>query len=197
MSAISLPVTRPSGRALLVGNPASRHDALALLSELGFACDEADDPYGGFAELCQQPLAFHAVILSLPSFYREELQMIPVIRQRFPHIEIWLAQSEGRQSIMAEALCLGADGLLSEEGLLRIGMPNHSAGPRMAEASGQDDRASESSARPINGQSHSAADSEADLRGSEEEMSMGEPVLTADELRALLQDAPFAPRGAK
>jgi hypothetical protein len=197
MSAVSLPVTRPSGFALLVGNPTSRTEPLAILSDLGYGCDEADDPYSAFVELCQRPLAFNTVILSLASIYREELLIIPAIRRRFPHLDVWLTQTDGRHSAMAEAIRLGADGLLSEDGMHRIALP-----PAATDVGGSVDAASrmnqesDDEQERVNGFSHPAGEADRGSNIFNDEITVGEPVLTADELRALLQEEPSAPRRA-
>jgi hypothetical protein len=183
---------------LLVGNPAGRGEPLALLGALGFVCEEADDPYTALLELFQRPLVFHAVVLSLPGLYREELQVVRAVKHYFPHIEVWLAQTDGRHAAMAEAICLGADGLLSEDGLHRTGIsaapqPGHfanEAAPLPDEAIVEAER--ESDAEP----STMEAESEGPHSNGEEHedaVTVGEPVLSADELRALLQEQPFMP----
>src|SRR5688500_16598864 len=115
MSGVSLPVSRPVGRALIVGSPTNRTLPLSTLQRLGFTCAETDDPYGAMLELCRRPLVYRAVILSLTSLYREELQIIATIKRRMPHVEVWLTHIEARQASLAEAMRLGADGLLAEE----------------------------------------------------------------------------------
>src|SRR3954454_9479072 len=120
MSGVSLPVTRPSGRALIVGNPSSRADPLGTLQRMGFGCAEMEDPYAAMAELCRRPLVYRALVLSLSSLHREELGIMPGIKRRFPHIDIWLTHTDGRQAAMADAMRLGADGLLSGEALHRV-----------------------------------------------------------------------------
>jgi hypothetical protein len=173
MSAVSLPVSRPTGRALVVGSPSSRSGPLGTLQRLGFQCAETDDPYAAMAELCRRPLVYRALILSLQNFYREELQLIQLVKRRFPHIEIWLTQTDGRQASLAEAMRYGADGLLDEEGLHRtaVGAPSEIRNPEPA---------------PL----PPAAPEPAPV---EESVGIAEPVLTADELRALLQDQPSMP----
>jgi hypothetical protein len=166
-------VNRPIGRALIVGSASSRPQPAAVLQRLGFTCAELDDPYSAMLELCRRPLVYRAVILSLTSLYKEELAVVQSIKQRFPHVEVWLTQTDGRQASLAESMRLGADGLLSEDGLHRIAM---------------------TTGEPI-AQSPPAASEPVDEEESiEPDMSMGVPVLTADELRALLQEQPVADR---
>lgn len=200
MSGVSLPVTRPSGQALLVGNPASRGQPLALLTALGFKCEEEDDPYIALLELLQRPLVYHAVVLSISSLYREELQVIRTIKRHFPQIDIWLAQTDGRHAAMAEAIRLGADGLLSEEGLHRTGMHTISppTAPGMDEPSEISDSEPEPEPNTSDRRSSLENESAASHNGEEHDaheagVTVGEPVLSADELRALLQEQPFAP----
>jgi len=186
MSGVSLPVTRPSGRALVVANPAARAQPTQAMASLGFDCAQVDDPYAAMSELCGKPLVYRALVLSLASLYREELQLIPTVKRRFPHVEIWLTQLDGRQGSLAEAMRLGADGLLGEDGLHRIAIPP--AAPiepvpvRM-----------NTTVTPLATQISSEASGAAD---DADEVPMGEPVLTADELRALLHEQPsFPPAG--
>jgi hypothetical protein len=182
MSGVSLPVTRPIGRALIIGGSENRTAPLATLQRLGFQCAEVDDPYHGMAELCRRPLAYRAIILSLNGIYREELGLVSSIKRRFGHIEIWLTQTDGRQGALAEAMRLGADGLLSDDGLHRIGVP-----------------AADSSSLPADLPVDAQAPVESHITGSLDtaghDDAIGEPVLTADELRALLQEQPAAPPG--
>ena len=197
MSGVSLPVTRPSGRALIVGNAPGRAEPLATLQRMGYGCAEADDPYAAMAELCRRPMVYRAVILSVSSLHREELALIPGVKRRFPHLEVWLTHTDGRQSTLAEAMRLGADGLLSGEGLHRVALPAggvmtyvpapsvepHVPAPRPELPA----RADASPAAPEGREETDAAPADDDSNG------IGEPVLSADELRALLQEQPLPP----
>ena len=177
MSQVSLPVTRPAGRALLVSNPAARADVRATLARLGYGCGEADDPYAAMAELCRRPLVYRAMILSLSGLYREELAIISAVKRRYPHVEIWLAHTDGRQAALAEAMSLGADGLLDEDGLHRIAM----------NSLGRETAVLEKDAEVI------PAPPPSPITRVEEEMQPEEPLLSADELKALLQEQPASP----
>jgi hypothetical protein len=177
MSGVSLPVTRPIGRALVVASPSSRSQPLSVLQRLGYSCAEADDPYTAMLELCRKPLLYRSLILSLASLYREELAFIESVKRRFPHMEIWLTQTDGRQASLAESMRLGADGLLSDDGLHRIAITPATE---------------PSSANLSPTQEHSGHDEDG-IGLSDREISSGEPVLTAEELRALLQEQPSLP----
>ena len=104
MSGVSVPVTRPTGRALIVGQVACRAAPAATLQRLGFACSEVDHPYEAMVQLSRRPLFYSAMILSLNSLYREELQIIGSIKRRFSHVEVWVTDTDGRQAALAEAL---------------------------------------------------------------------------------------------
>jgi hypothetical protein len=184
MSGVSLPVTRPVGRALLVGSPASRIETLGVLERIGFASEEADDPYAAMAELCRRPLIYRALVLSLGSLYREELPLIAVVKRRFPHIEIWLTQTDGRAAALADGMRLGADGLVGEDGLHRIAV----AGSAASTASPMHANDSVMTGETVLADAAEEAESAA-----EAERSLNEPVLTADELRALLQEQTYSP----
>ena len=122
MSTVSLPVTRPNGRALLVGTADCRTRPLAVLREMGINCVEFDDPYSAALELVRRTNLYGAVVLSLQGLYCEELSFITTIRNRYSSVEIWLTDTDGRQATLAEAMGLGADGLLGEDGLHRLAL---------------------------------------------------------------------------
>ena len=179
MSALSLPVSRPVGQALLVASPGSRARPLEILRDLGFASTEADDPYAAMTELCRRPLVYRAVILSLASLYREELSIISAIRSRFPHVELWLAHTEGREAALAEAMRLGAAGLLAADGLHRIATSPIASEPQ-PEIHHEPAAAITAPAQPNpTEEAHLHDDFGQDADG---------PILTSDELRALLHE---------
>lgn len=183
MSQVSLPVTRPAGRALLVSNPAARADVRETLARLGYGCAEADDPYAAMAELCRRPLVYRALILSLGGLYREELPVIAAVKRRYPHVEVWLAHTDGRLAALAEAMSLGADGLLDDDGLHRIAMNGQSRETSLvapADTRPDIDPSLVVSAAP-------PADDDAAT------MEPDEPLLSAEELRALLHEQPSVP----
>jgi hypothetical protein len=194
-------VSRPIGRALIVANPAGRADVLSAMQRLGYGATELDDPYAAMAELCQRPLAYRAVVLSLAGLYREELNLMPAIKRRFPHIEIWLSHTDGRQGALADAMRLGADGLLAEDGLHRwastgtglTAPPSITPGPVPAAGS---TFANSTEITAAEGEGEHPRD-EPLITGPpahESEPLSGEPVLTADELRALLHEqSPMPP----
>lgn len=178
MAGVSFPVKRPIGRALIVGTSSSRSQPLAAMQSLGYTCAEVDDPYAAAAELLKRPLVYRAIVLSLTSLYREELNLIATLKRRLPHLDIWLTHTEGRQAAMAESVRLGADGLLGEDGalhrLLQHPQPQPGAAPMPAAAN----------VAPVTQHMVDPVDAE---------MPSGEPVLSADELRALLQEEPLVP----
>jgi hypothetical protein len=187
MSGVSLPVSRPSGRALVVGNAASRAEPLGTLQRMGYGCAEMEDPYAAMIELCRRPLLYRALILSLSGLHREELGIIPGVKRRFPHVDIWLTHTDGRQAALAEAMRLGADGLLSGEGLHRIAegatepasfVPSDPIPLPVGEPAPQPAPSPQPTARPA---------------APVDDSTSGEPVLSADELRALLQEQPAPP----
>jgi len=178
MSGVSFPVKRPVGRALVVGTSSSRSQPLAAMQTLGYTCAEIDDPYAAAAELLKRPLVYRAIVLSLTSLYREELNLIATLKRRLPHLDIWLTHTEGRQAAMAESVRHGADGLLGEDGalhrLLQQTSPQADAAPMAAPA--EVEPVSQHMVNPVDA-----------------DMPSGEPVLSADELRALLQEEPSLP----
>jgi hypothetical protein len=189
MSVVSFPVTRPIGRALVVANSSSRAPLVEMLSKVGFDCGECDDPYTAALELSRRRLAYRAVILSLNSLFREELALIQTIKRRFPHLEIWLTHTDGRTSTLAEAIRLGADGLVDEEGPHRIG----AAPPPLPTAPGEQTYHAMPHPLPPSPMPAEATEQEDSVESSAEPAAIGEPVLTAEELRALLADQTAMP----
>lgn len=206
MSAFSLPVTRPTGRALIVGLPACRSAPSVALQRQGFAVTEVDHPYDAMVHLCRKPLFFSAMILSLHSLYREELQIISSIKRRFAHMEIWLADTDGRQAALAEAMRLGADGLVAPDGLHRMATAPAATGdappiaPPMPILSPPSPPPAAGPIRDISTESNTSALDEAMESKLQTSFSTppppppADPLLTAEELRALLQETP-APKG--
>lgn len=172
MSAFSSALPRATSRAILIASPACQQEPVAALQQLGYECAPTTDPYAAVAEICRRPLVYRAVIVSLQSLYREELQLIWTIKRRFPHIEVYVTQTDGRQASLAEAMRYGADGLLSEEGLHRTNpqAPQTEIIPPV---------------RAVEPVVESAAPQPMPLV---DETNPNEPVLTADELRALLEE---------
>lgn len=164
---------------MIVGNPDCRAAPRHAMAGVGYQCAEVDDPYAAMAEICRRPLVYRALVLSLNSLFREELALIETIKRRFGHIEIWLTDIDGRQAALAEALRLGADGLIADDGMHRIGGDRNSA-PRVPHPEPPPSPLSQSKP-PVVVEAPDTDDRDA---------ATGEPVLTADELRALLEDEP-------
>jgi len=182
---------------MVVGAPPAREEPVTTLQKRGYQCAELDNPYEAMAELCRRPLVYRALILSLGSLYREELGIIATVKGRFPHVEIWLSHTDGRAAALAEATRMGADGILADDGFHRFslsagGMPDYAAPAMRAVA--QETAADEPAAPPY------AADPQDDARGEsdyDDDAATPDALLTADELRALLQDHTVRPAGAE
>jgi hypothetical protein len=185
MSATSTTLSRPLGRALIIAGPPCRVQPLSVMQRLGYTCAEMDDPYAAMLEICRRPLVYRCIVMSLNSLYKEELTLITTVKRRFPHIEIWLTQIEGRQSTLAEAMRLGADGLLADDGLHRTTTEAQAAPalPQVFAAAGP------VTYEPQAPQAQPAQEAFSGPAGEDD------PVLTADELRALLQEQPSATQG--
>lgn len=184
MTGVSFQVTRPVGRALVVGTPACRAEPGRRLREQGFECAEADDPYAAMIDLSRNRFAFQTLILSLASLHREELLLIATVKRRLPHVEIWLAQTDGRMAALAEGMRLGADGLLAEDGTFHRVASTHA---------GADPLPVGPVPPPVQPVSDAPIGNIEASGGVDEVSAIGEPVLTAEELRALLQDQPSMP----
>ncbi len=164
---------RPTPRAAVVS--ASGEGVCNLLRAKGMQVEAFADPYSAAVEVFRRPLAFRVVVLSLRGVYREELSLIGTLRRRLPHVEVWLAEVEGRSGALATAVAAGASALLDDEGLHRF------EGAEPTEPAQRDER--ESAPPPAAVPEGEPAD---DPRESDS-------LLSADELRALLHDEPAAP----
>jgi hypothetical protein len=129
--------------------------------------------------LCKRPLFYSTLILSLNSLYREELTIIASIKRRFSHVDIWLSDTDGRQAALAEGMRQGADGLFAEDGLHRIA--GHSTAVARPEAPLADPAVDFPKPHP-------------GVAPAESEKS-ADPLLTAEELRALLHESPGTGQG--
>jgi hypothetical protein len=207
------PISPRLPRQLLLIGPGSVAEELApAASQAGFEVHPLDDPYLAMAEVCRRPLVFAAVAVCLSAVYREELQLIRTLRHRLPHVEVLLCHTDGRQAAMAEALRLGATGLLGEEGILRLvehpdtraSTPAGITAPGQPEMSGQnipsDTAAPAVGLGAIGGVGANIAnplsaaqpgrDDPAVGPGATSDHGVNDPVLSAEELDALLGDAP-------
>ncbi len=192
MSGFGLALNRPNGRALIIGSAACRASITPVLQHLGFQAAELDDPYAAMAEICQRPLAYRAVVLSLASVYREELPIVSAIKTRYSHIELWLSNVDGRAAALAEASRLGADGLLADDGLHRFATSGADAVVKVAATAGTSPRTTPKPPTPPptpHALPQKPNPETADLPLVD--APAGEPVLTAEELRALLQEPPL------
>lgn len=168
-----------SGNVLAIVADASLEELNGELSRLGYKATATDDPYAALMELLDRPLVYRALVVSLPALYREELAIIRTVRQKLPHVDVLLAHTDGRHAALAEAMRLGATALLSEAAVHRLA----DVKPRPDEA--EPAPAAEAPARE-------AEPTEPDIDDGPQEI---EPLLTADELRALLQEQPTLPGG--
>lgn len=170
MDAVAYPVHRARARALVIGHATTRGSAVAALESLGHEVSCVEDPYTAMVELCERRGQYQMLVLCLAGLYREELAIIPAVAAHAPEVEAWLAQTDGRAALTAEAVRLGAVGLVSSEGLHRMGKTGHET-PRDPAPEAAADAAPEASDV-----------AEADLSA--------DGLLTAEELRALLEDLP-------
>lgn len=161
---------------MVVSAESSRQRPTQVLRGLGYEVDCEEDPYAAMIELCRRPLVYRAVVLSLQALYRDELQIIATIRRRFPHMTIWLTQTDGRQASLAEAMRLGAEGLVAEDGIhpfTETAAPIAPVAPVTYRPAPTPSRSEVT--EPIKSSTR--------LHASQTE---SDPVLSADELRALL-----------
>lgn len=171
------PLPSSSGHVLALVADASADSLAAELDRLGYRSTMTDDPYAALIELLDRPLVYRALVVSLPSLYREELSIIRTVRAKLPHVDVLLAHTDGRQAALADAMRLGATALLSDEAVHRLAdvIP-----PPTDETD-------------LTTEQMPAGDEPLPTDEPEDVSNEFEPLLTADELRALLQEQPTLP----
>jgi hypothetical protein len=175
---------------LIIATAAMQNQPTQILQQLGFETHSVVDPYTAMAELLAPRSRYRGTVISLQSVYREEIAMIGAIKRRLPQLEIWLSHTDNRQAALAEAMRLGADGLLGEEGLHRIA-GSQSPGEYDATPTAQPALTSEP-ALNVTIPAPESEETQSD-EAEDDQSHVNEPVLTADELRALLQEQPTMP----
>lgn len=156
------------GRALLIGQRVDEEDA-RLLGQAGFQVDLAIDPYAAMMELATRPLVYRALVLSLIHLFPEELSIVPAVRKRYPHLQILASQTEQRPALLSQLKQIGIDGILCDAGML----------PGAAPAQLESDQGE-------------ALEESAEDESESVNCAASEPVLTAEELRALLDEQPLS-----
>lgn len=188
---ISANVLKTSGHAMIVGGDGCRPQPRQVLQGIGYEIDERDNPYAALLELCARPLVYRALVLSLQSLYRDELSIITTVRQRFPHVSVWLAHTDGRAAALVEAMRLGAEALVSVNGVHSLGDAQDHPQPSrpmsfrpVPDSAVPADDGPDPAARP--GPMDALADD--DRHEDRHDDRSNDPMLTADELHALLGD---------
>jgi DNA-binding NarL/FixJ family response regulator len=189
---------KSAGRAIVVGLASARLSAQKVLQQAGYDVECLESPYAAMLELCRRPLVYRTLVLSLQGLYRDELNIISVVRRRFSHISIWISHTDGRQTALAEAMRLGAEAIVTDDAVLAL--KDHAAtsvmsgpmmsppmiSPSMVPTSGRPMQF-----RPVPAQTEYGSDKPLSLSPGTVAMldsSANEPVLSADELKALLDD---------
>jgi hypothetical protein len=126
---------------------------------------------------------YQCVVLSLQSLFREELSFVAAVKHRWPTMDVWLTQTDGRAAALAEAMRLGADGLLTEDGLVRTAV----AAPAPLALHRPPGDPIPMPLPPATGEAD-ASPQEPGFHDPFHDETSGEPVLTAEELKALLQE---------
>ncbi len=169
----------------------------AQLARLGRGCVQCADPYAAMRHIAARPADYETLIVSLAGLYAPEVALVSAVKRLYPHVELWLAHSEGRAALLAQAVQRGADGLWDEHGPHRLaqrpgGQINDAEviATSMTPISPSASAAAQIVQNPIVNQP--PAEEHNDL---DNDFSLGDPVLSAEELRALLQEQPASGYG--
>ena len=107
----------------MVANAAAAIPLMKALERNGYRSRVAPDPYAAALEVVRRPLVFRAVVLSVAALYPEEFRLIDLLKARFAHIDVIVADAAGRPGAIEEATRRGADALLKEDRFQRLGPP--------------------------------------------------------------------------
>lgn len=190
-------VVRPTdlligSRVAVIGSGEVLARVLGQLHRLGAECVVLDDPYQAVAALTQRPGAYPAAVFVLPSIYPDELPAISAILKHSPGTRVVVAAAEQQVSSLAAALRLGASGVLTEHGIEAFaGQDAPPFSPTNSTPSTQPSTAlppenEESTLATADDAHHPTAHQPHDDHHSDYEPT--DPILTADELHALLHD---------
>lgn len=190
---------------------------ISQLHRLGAQCVILEDPYHAVAELARTAdSTYGALVLILPCIYPGELACIPIFRNLAPHTRILIAAADQHLSSLASALRLGASGVVTDLGVELLGPTSHSLPTAAGSPLATTAPAVVSSATPAmavagpavtdeeptapSSETATETEAEAQVDESEEDLEFddevegdlpqdnGDPLLTADELHALLHD---------
>lgn len=195
----------PSVGVLCVGADAATLRSIALLAQV--LPTAYPDPYAAMYAIAASPAKWHMVVLDLQQFYDGELAIIPAIRATAAQCRVVVAHADGRPAMLARAIRLGIDGLLTGGKIewfttaepamsqpaahpsTRLPQP---IPPSAAETPSPETPTPETSTRASTHNSPDDHADQAELR-SVADIYQDEPLLTADELKALLSDHDIRP----
>lgn len=195
-----------TGLSLLLSSPELAAGPRDQLESMGITVVSMDDPYAALNELLDRPLMFRAMVVSLQGLMPSELAMIGTARRCLPHLDVWLTHTDGRPAALAAAMRYGAAGFLTDDGLMRVSDGSGTSySPDLAPPSPPATRSAITPARAAanRGDADDERSPSSELSGDHdheppsssymEDMSEdedGQPILSAEELRALLADPP-------
>lgn len=198
-------------RVGVVGDGDALARTLGTLHRLGAQCAVLEDVYHAASELSRRPGAFGAVVLVAPCLYPEEVAAIPALRACSPGLKVVLASAEQHLSLLAAALRAGCVGVLTDAGIevmnrpapvevpaaslrteppagpARAAEPVRPVAPARAPEPGLPERLLLDDEHPLPADTTDAHDHPDDA-DDPFEFPSHEPLITAEELHALLRD---------
>lgn len=180
-------------RVAVVGSGEALARVLGLLHREGAACEAVNDPYR-VVGLVAGSSGVSAVVLVLPCLYPEEMAVVGALR-RLTGVPVIVAAADGLMSQLSAAIREGATAILTERGIDWLGVPA-STGPLPPAATPGSTEVTPPPT-PIRSTPQVDVTTPEDRFDelSEESGPPPEPVLSAEELRALLQEPVPVARG--
>lgn len=147
--------------------------ATPLPADSGWRAETWSDPYAAVARLARGSRDVAAVILSLGALREGELAVIRTIKRYYPHIDVFVTDVGPHGTALAEAVIYGADGICASGLLHRFHAPSPSTPARPPASTPS--TAKPPAPPPI-------------MPPREDPPDSTQPVLTSEELQALLGD---------
>ncbi|MEM6562204.1 MAG: hypothetical protein AAF656_11435 [Planctomycetota bacterium] len=167
-AAADQPESVPTGRVALVATGPMRDRRAETLMTAGYDVHGFDDPYAAMLAICRKPLVFRALAVSLQAIYPKELDLVSAVAQRFPHVRLLACDTDGRRTTLIDAVQRGVTDILDDHGITPADTERESADVSLANPAELTDEETAALARPTD--------------------TPTDPVLTPEEIRALLSD---------
>jgi hypothetical protein len=176
----------------------------------GIAATSVSDPYAAMLLIAANPRGWQMIVLNLQQMFDAELAVLSAVRAVAPDCRVAVTRADGRPALLARALRLGLDGIFTGTAIEWFTPPPPTTPqasarstpvtavalePTAATPPGQMARQSAPETKPVITANEDLNDDPTDQTAlrSVAEIDLDEPLLTAEELKALLSDHGIRP----